>query len=170
MFFASLVCDAQQRKYSATGGGTLNSTNNVACLANVHGIEIENGRRTAGIQNFLYLMIVCPGAKLSPNPTCGSGIDGDPTSEIYYEWETTKGRLRVKFLWDTQSDVVAIGGKKFAREKGNVFLIIRKENGDLEAQQCGTLGLKAGYTEIEQQVRRQVPDSEVIRAVTFPLN
>lgn len=165
MLFEMSSCSGRA-DLAATGSEDSASSSHVGCLSIVHGHSPTNG----ALENYLYLVIICQGAKQSDIRGFTSGVNGDPMSkaELDYAWETTTGSsISVPIFWKIGSEDILIGNNTFNRKNGNVFTIVRQPNGKLEAQQCGTLGLHADSKDAVQFIRRQCSANKLVGAVKF---
>ena len=119
--------------------------------------------------NWFYLMIICRDVKAAANQGSGSGINHDLMSypRFHYEWATDKGTARVSLRWNMWTDNVSIGGQKFNRKKGNVFVVVRESNGELMTRQCGTLSSQADRPEIVRHIRQRLPDDELVKSLRY---
>ena len=164
------ACDLKRSQFYPSGQKSLNSSSHVGELVVVYGQSpLTSEDAKTAYQNYLYVMIVCPGVKAAESKAHQDGIEGDLMSApvIYHSWETTTGAVRVHFTWDTRSDTVSVGREKFSRKSGNVFVLIRNVNGSVLAQQCGNLDSQADFPELMQHLRRLFSTNNLVSSVKF---
>lgn len=163
------ACSGGSGNFSAAGTSDLACKTHPGCLSIVHGHPLVSGGTTRRTENYLYLMVLCPGVKASENSEQSSGIDGDPITEpdIQYEWKTTSGKIHIALQWNTRTEKVLIGSNQFTRTNGNVFVIIRMPDGQLSALQCGSLGLHAEYQDAIRYIRYQCETNEIVNKARF---
>jgi hypothetical protein len=154
-------CDVQSGRFVTTGENSTALASSVGRIAIVTGYEAELARTTGTIneQNLLYIVIATPA-----NQTHASGSSSDYAryvTTLNYSWDTELGTFAVSIPWDRQKDTVKIGGKKFDRSKGNVFLVEIGTNG-VSGRQFASLGLHARFQDVLQSIQQnQVTNSSL---------
>jgi hypothetical protein len=125
-----------------------------------------DGQATGDLQNLLFIVLVCPGAKGGAN----SGVEEQSdtfTSTYTYRIDNVATVVR----WDRQADSIEFEGKFFDREKGNVFVVRRQQNRKLAVQQLSSLNPKryVGFKELFNHVKTLLPDDGLLGSL-HPLN
>ena len=119
IFLLALVvigCDVQRGRFVTTGHRS-------AALSQVGLVDIVEGYskdKDALFQDLMYVLVVCPDVKVHGS---GSGIEmGKYSTTLNYSWDAESGQISIQVQWNRDSDIIAIGDKKYARDKGNVFI------------------------------------------------
>lgn len=157
-------CGDQRGRFTTNGEDSRALSSQPGCIDLVYGYATEQSNaNTSQLQNLIYLLIVCPGIQAQ-----GSGTSSDYgryVTRIIFTWDTKAEKISVPLVWDREADTVAISGQKYAREKGNVFVVRRESNGKLAGQQLASLGPHAQFAEVLQHVRQQLTNDELIASL-----
>ena len=162
IFLLALViigCDVQRGRFVTTSDRS-------AALSQVGLVNIVEGYsndKDAISQDLMYVLVVCPDVKVHGS---GSGIDMQKyVTTLNYSWDAESGKISMQVQWNRDSDVVAIGDKKYARDKGNVFVVRRETNGEIVGQQLPSLGAHAGFSEVLHRVQQQLTNDQFIASL-----
>jgi hypothetical protein len=162
IFLLALIiigCDVQRGRFVTTGDRS-------AALSQVGLVDIVEGYsndKDALSQDLVYVLVVCPDVKAHGS---GSGIDMERYSTaLNYSWDTESGKFSIQVQWNRDSDLVAIGDKKYARDKGNVFVVRREMNGEIVSQQLPSLGTHAAFSEVLRHVQQQLTNDQFIASL-----
>lgn len=159
LVFGLIGCNVQRGRFSTTGDRS-------AALSQVGLVDIVEGysnEKDAIFQDLIYVLVVCPDVKVHGS---GSGIDMEKyLTTLNYSWDAESGKISIQVQWNRNSDIVAIGDKKFARDKGNVFVVRRETNGEIIGQQLPSLGTHAAFSEVLRHVQRQLTNDQLITSL-----
>jgi hypothetical protein len=152
-------CGVQRGRFVTTGDRSI-------ALSQVGVVDIVEGfsnDKDAVSQDLIYVLVVCPDVKVHGS---GSGIDMEKYLKTRnYSWNTESGKISIQVSWNRDSDVVVIGGEKFGRNKGNVFVVRRKASGEIVGQQLPGLGTHADFSEVLGHVQQQMTNDQFIASL-----
>jgi hypothetical protein len=158
-------CDIQRGHFVTTGDRS------AALLSQVGLIEIVEGYSNdsdAVYQDLIYLLVVCPGVQTHGN---GSGIDmGKYVTTLNYSWNAEPEGISIQLQWDREADIVYIGNRKFERARGDVFVVKRLSNGELECHQLPSLGKHADFLKVLTHIQQEMRGDELITSLQLYKN
>lgn len=162
----SIGCNVQRGRFVTTGGQDAPLSPQTGSIDIVDGYSAKANGTNAVPQHLLYVLIVCPGVQ---ELGMSSSTDyGDYVTTLNHTWSAKTGAFAVSIPWDRRTDIVEIGKQKFSREKGNVFLVRAEPNKEIVGRQLTSLGPNAGFHQVLEHVRQQLPKDEFIGSLKLP--
>ena len=126
----------------------------------------DDGRTMGPQQNLLYLLVVCPEMSASKH---GTGTTFGRSVNTYSSfWETAKGKVSVPVDWNKVTDIVTIDRRKFRRETGNVFVIVRQPSGAITTRQLPSPSEEANEPRILRYIQQQLTNDALVASIRLP--
>jgi len=152
-------CDAQRGHFSTTG----DRSTSLSQVGLVDIVEGHSNDKDAPSQDLMYVLVVCPGVEAHGS---SSGIKMEQYLTILnYSWNTGSSGISVQVQWNRDSDIVSIGDKSFARDKGNVFVVRREAGGKIAGQQLSSLGMHAAFPEVLRHAQQELTNDQLIASL-----
>src|ERR1039458_8674742 len=165
--FGLIGCGAQRGRFLTTGSQEAPLSPETGSIDIVDGYSTKAFKGTNAVpRHLLYVVIVCPGVQ---ELGMSSGADyGEYITTLDHRWSTKTGVVAASVSWDRRTDTVEIGKQKFSRDKGNVFIVRCEPNKEVVGQQLTSLVPNAGFHQVLDHVRQQLPNDEFIGSLKLP--
>lgn len=126
--------------------------------------EAFTGRVSGSDKNLLYVLLISPEF---PKKSTSGIVFGEYSTTLIYTLNDGTRDIPVSFEWDRKNDTIAMGGRKFSRANGNVFVVRLDAEGKVVCQQIANLGPDGSPQQALELVRQKLPNDELVRKLTF---